>query len=175
LVVGRLRQCLCYRSGFVVRDLPLSSQNRAYAKHRTSPHDAQVQTQAPKPQPNSDGNPVDLPTHRRLASFLTAVQFGLGLHLSSLTNPSRVVRFLITPFDRAFDPTLAFLALGALPVATISYFYGRGDEKPRLGGEWTIPKGGEIDWRLLVGAAIFGIGWGIDGLCRTFDILLRPV
>jgi uncharacterized membrane protein YedE/YeeE len=81
--------------------------------------------------------------------------------------PSRVIQFLITPFHRDFDPTLVFLALGALPVAAISYFYGRGEEKPRLGGKWSIPKGGVIDGRLLVGAAIFGIGWGIQGLCRT--------
>lgn len=87
--------------------------------------------------------------------------------MSSLTVPSRVIRFLITPFNSGFDPTLVFLALGALPVATVSYFYGRGEEKPRLGGKWTIPEGGEIDWRLLVGAAIFGIGWGIEGICRT--------
>lgn len=103
---------------------------------------------------------------------MTSVQFGLALYLSSLTVPSRIVKFLITPFNRSFDPTLVFLALGALPVATVSYFYGRGEEKPRLGGKWAIPKGGEIDTRLLVGAAIFGIGWGIEGLCRTFDIFL---
>lgn len=89
--------------------------------------------------------------------------------MSSLTVPSRVVRFLVTPFNRGFDPTLVFLALGALPVATISYFYGRGEEKPRLGGKWSIPKGGEVDRRLLIGAAIFGIGWGIEGLCRESD------
>lgn len=121
---------------------------------------------------NPDGDLPDLPTHRRFASFLTAVQFGLGLHLASLTVPSRVVQFLVTPFHRDFDPTLAFLALGALPVATGSYFYWRGDEKPRLGGKWTIPKGGVIDRQLLIGAAIFGIGWGVQGLCRTSEASL---
>ena len=117
---------------------------------------------------------MDLPNHRRFASFLTAVQFGLGLHFSSLTVPSRVVQFLVTPFHHDFDPTLLFLALGALPVATISYFYGRGEEKPRLGGKWSIPKGGEVDGRLLAGAAIFGIGWGIEGLCRKSDTFPIP-
>lgn len=87
--------------------------------------------------------------------------------MTSLTTPSRVVQFLITPFHRDFDPTLAFLALGALPVATTSYYFGRGEEQPRLGGKWDVPKGGMVDRRLLVGAAIFGIGWGIQGLCRT--------
>lgn len=95
------------------------------------------------------------------------MQFGLGLYLTSFTVPGRVIQFLITPLHRAFDPTLLFLALGALPVGVISYHYGRGEEKPRLGGKWGIPKGGVIDRRLLVGAAIFGIGWGIQGICRT--------
>ena len=134
--------------------------------------EAQVWTQTPKPQANPGGDLEDLSTHRRLASFLTAVQFGLGLHLTSLTVPGRVVQFLVTPLHRDFDPTLVFLALGALPIAIITYFYGRGEEKPRLGGKWTIPKGGVIDRRLLVGAAIFGIGWGIQGLCRTSDAFL---
>lgn len=130
--------------------------------------------QTPKPQANSDGELERLPTYRSFASLLTAVQFGLGLHLTSLTVPSRIVRFLITPFHRGFDPTLAFLAVGALPIAIVSYYYGRGEEKPRLGGKWTIPKGGAVDRRLLVGAAIFGIGWGIQGLCRTFFISPVP-
>jgi uncharacterized membrane protein YedE/YeeE len=123
--------------------------------------------QTPKPRTDRDGNLEPLPTHRHLSAFLAAAQFGLGLHLTSLTVPSRVVQFLVTPFHRNFDPTLAFLALGALPVATISYFYGKGEEKPRLGGKWGIPKGDVVDMRLLVGAAVFGIGWGIQGLCRT--------
>ena len=123
--------------------------------------------QTPKPQANSDGEFEYLSTHRSFASLVTAVQFGLGLHLTSLTIPSRIVQFLVTPFHRSFDPTLAFLALGALPVAIVSYYYGRGDEKPRLGGRWAIPKAGAVDRRLLVGAAIFGIGWGVQGLCRT--------
>jgi uncharacterized membrane protein YedE/YeeE len=119
----------------------------------------------PEPRTNSDGNLEILPTHRRFASFLTAVQFGLGLHLTSSTVPGRVIRFLLTPFHSGFDPTLVFLALGALPVGTVAYYYGRGEEKPQLGGKWCIPKCGKIDSRLLVGAGIFGIGWGIQGIC----------
>ena len=123
--------------------------------------------QTPSPQADSGGDLERLPTYRSFASFLTAVQFGLGLHLTTLTVPSRIVQFLVTPFHRGFDPTLVFLALGALPIAIVSYYYGRGEEKPRLGGKWTIPKDGVVDRRLLVGAAIFGIGWGIQGLCRA--------
>ena len=130
--------------------------------------------QTPKHQANSDGDLEPLPTQRRFASLLTAVQFGLGLHLTALTTPSRVVQFLVMPFHRGFDPTLVFVALGALPTAAISYHYGRGEEKPRLGGKWGIPKGGVIDRRLLVGAAIFGIGWGVQGLCRKPFVFPAP-
>jgi uncharacterized membrane protein YedE/YeeE len=68
----------------------------------------------------------------------------------------------------AFDPSLAFLTVGALPLSILLYLFYRGPEKARLGGSWNVPKNGIIDSKLLVGAAVFGIGWGISGVCRTF-------
>lgn len=103
----------------------------------------------------------------RLLAFLsTGVEFALALRLSNLSEPAPVLSFLLLPFSKAFDPSLAFLAAGALPVSTILYQVYRGPEKPRLGGSWTIPKAGKIDAKLLVGAAVFGIGWGMAGICR---------
>ncbi|KIL69912.1 hypothetical protein M378DRAFT_68569 [Amanita muscaria Koide BX008] len=102
---------------------------------------------------------------RRLTFLAASVEFALALRLSGLTDPVRVVSFLLLPFHRAFDVSLAFLALGVLPLSILLYKYTRGSEKPRLGGEWAIPKGGEIDANLLVGAAIFGVGWGLAGIC----------
>ncbi|KAJ2935627.1 hypothetical protein H1R20_g1467, partial [Candolleomyces eurysporus] len=102
---------------------------------------------------------------RTLAFFTTSVQFALALQLSSLTEPIRVISFLLLPLHKAFDPSLAFLAAGALPLAIALYRYGRGNEVPVLGGKWGIPKGGPIDLRLLAGAAIFGVGWGMAGVC----------
>ncbi|KAJ2934939.1 hypothetical protein H1R20_g2173, partial [Candolleomyces eurysporus] len=102
---------------------------------------------------------------RTLAFFTTSVQFALALQLSSLTEPIRVISFLLLPLHKAFDPSLAFLAAGALPLAIALYRYGRGSEVPVLGGKWGIPKGGPIDLKLLAGAAIFGVGWGMAGVC----------
>lgn len=129
-----------------------------------------------KSEPNSETplrgtsvQPAPLPLHRRLAFLSTSIQFALALQLSGLTNPDRVIRFLLLPFHQAFDPSLAFLAIGAMPLAVALYHYARGNEVPRLGGSWTIPKNGDIDWKLITGAAIFGVGWGIAGVCRKFS------
>lgn len=54
-----------------------------------------------------------------------------------------------------------------MPLAMYLYHFARGKEIPRLGGKWNVPKGGVIDWKLLTGAAIFGVGWGLAGVCRT--------
>ncbi|KAK7020514.1 Sulf-transp domain-containing protein [Favolaschia claudopus] len=102
---------------------------------------------------------------RLLASFTTGFEFALALHLSNLTEAIRVITFLLLPFHEAFDPSLAFLALGALPLSTFLYRYGRPSEQPRLGGTWSVPKGGQVDAKLLTGAALFGVGWGLTGFC----------
>lgn len=101
-----------------------------------------------------------------MTSLTTGFQFAIALRLSNLTDPNRVISFLLLPTDSSFDPSLAFLAVGALPLATLLYHFGRGDGRPRLGGQWAIPKTAEIDMKLVLGAAIFGIGWGLGGICR---------
>ncbi|KAF8637424.1 hypothetical protein AX17_002919 [Amanita inopinata Kibby_2008] len=102
---------------------------------------------------------------RYLAFMTTSIEFAFALRLSNLTDPGRVVSFLVLPFNRAFDASLVFLALGALPSTMILYHCARGSEKTRLGGAWGIPSGGDIDAKLLAGAAIFGVGWGLAGIC----------
>lgn len=90
--------------------------------------------------------------------------------MSNLTEASRILGFLLLPFHRAFDPSLAYLAASALPVGIILYRYARGEERPLLGGKWSIPKGGKIDSKLLIGSSIFGVGWGLAGICRKLLI-----
>ncbi|KAJ7063403.1 hypothetical protein C8F01DRAFT_1132881 [Mycena amicta] len=102
---------------------------------------------------------------RLLASLNTGFQFALALRLSSLTEAKKVITFLLLPLHEAFDPSLAFLALGALPPAILLYRYARGPERPRLGGDWSVPKNRQVDRRLVVGSAIFGVGWGLSGFC----------
>jgi hypothetical protein len=117
---------------------------------------------------------------RTLTCLVTAFQFSVPLRLSNLVLPSKVVGFLLLPTDRAFDPSLAFLALGALPLSMLLYHFCRpsGDdvrELPMLGGHWGIPKGGQINKRLVAGAVLFGIGWGLVGICRKFSFELPRV
>jgi len=109
-------------------------------------------------------------TLRSLAFLNTAVQFGFALHLAGMTNPTTIVSFLVLPFSSAWDPSLAFLAIGVMPLSVILYKYFRGDERPLLGGDWSIPTGGDIDLKLVAGSAIFGVGWGLAGVCRAWTV-----
>jgi len=121
---------------------------------------------APVPSPAGPSEPaLPHPSLRLLASLVTAFNFAIALRFSTLTEPSKVIGFLRLPFRPAFDPSLAYLAAGALPACMSLYHFCRGTERPRLGGTWNVPKGRTIDGRLLTGAALFGVGWGITGQC----------
>lgn len=103
---------------------------------------------------------------RLVANITNGFNFAIALHFSNLTQPTRVISFLLLPFDGSFDPSLAYLAIGALPLVTLLYHFGRGKEQPRLGGQWAVPKNTKVDFNLVLGAAIFGVGWGLGGICR---------
>lgn len=146
---------------------------------------------------------------RSVVRFWTAVAFALALRLSTLYSPTKVLSFLITPFpdSRIFDPTLLFLAVGALPtsialyqlaiwlrsnpnIRRLDYKGGRENIVPSYGAialtefpqsrllsskaayppliaekdNWTTDSA-QIDRRLLLGAVVFGVGWGLEGIC----------
>lgn len=98
-----------------------------------------------------------------LAALLVGLLFGAGLALSDMVNPARVLAFLDLAGD--WDPTLAFVMIGALIPSTIAYAASRRMRRPLLGDEFHIPTARQLDPRLLAGGAIFGIGWGLVGLC----------
>lgn len=98
-----------------------------------------------------------------LPAFLTGLLFGAGLGLSDMVNPARVIAFL--DIAGAWDPTLAFVMGGAVIVSAIGYAVSRSMRAPLFEGRFFIPENRVLDSRLIGGAALFGIGWGLVGFC----------
>ena len=99
-----------------------------------------------------------------LASLATGTLFGAGLVLSGMTLPSKVIGFLDV-LGGAWDPSLALVMGGAIAVHAVVYRLIQGRPSPLLAERWSLPTRKDIDSRLLFGAALFGIGWGIGGFC----------
>ena len=97
------------------------------------------------------------------SSFLLGVLFGLGLSISEMTDPARVLGFL--DIAGRWDPTLVYVMGGALAVTLPLFPWIRTRPKSLLGDALQLPSQSGIDARLIIGAAIFGIGWGLAGLC----------
>lgn len=89
--------------------------------------------------------------------------FGVGLALAGMTRPEKVVGFL--SFFRDWDPSLMFVMMGAIAVHTTVWRMVKRRPSPLLGGRFLVPTRRDLDARLLVGAAIFGVGWGLGGYC----------
>ena len=100
---------------------------------------------------------------RIVSAFLVGLLFGLGLIVSGMANPAKVLGFL----DLAghWDPSLAFVMIGAIALASIGFFASRHTGKPLLDDTRHLPTKKKIDVQLIVGSAIFGAGWGIAGFC----------
>ncbi|KPB00966.1 DUF6691 family protein [Ahrensia marina] len=100
---------------------------------------------------------------RILFGFLSGLVFGIGLVISGMSNPAKVLNFL--DVFGAWDPSLAFVMGGATLVTFIGYRVILQREHPVLLTDFQLPTSTAIDKPLLVGAALFGIGWGIGGFC----------
>ena len=100
---------------------------------------------------------------QRLAAGACGVVFGAGLALSGMTNPAKVLAFLDV-FGR-WDPTLALVMGAALAVSALGYALARGASRPWFAEVFALPTRRDIDARLIGGAALFGVGWGLVGLC----------
>jgi len=98
-----------------------------------------------------------------LTSALAGALFGFGLALSHMTDPAKIIDFL--DFGGTWDPTLAVVMGGALLVTLISFRRKLRQPRPLLDQHFVLPSRRDIDGRLLGGAALFGIGWGLAGLC----------
>jgi uncharacterized membrane protein YedE/YeeE len=96
-------------------------------------------------------------------AVLAGVLFGAGLVISGMTQPERIVRFL-DPLD-GWDPSLALVMAGAVAVHGVAYAAIRRRARPWFDGAFHVPARSVIDARLVAGAAVFGIGWGLGGFC----------
>lgn len=97
------------------------------------------------------------------AAFAAGIIFGLGLSISEMINPARVTGFL--DIAGRWDPTLMFVMGGALAITLPGYALILRRSQPLLDGEFYLPMKRAIDRPLILGAAIFGIGWGLGGFC----------
>ncbi|EMD81830.1 DUF6691 family protein [Pacificimonas flava] len=100
---------------------------------------------------------------RAFLALLSGLLFGGGLALSGMMNPSRVRGFL--DILGAWDPTLAFVMGSAVLVMAIAWRIRAHMHRPAMAAEFYLPGTRRIDARLVAGAALFGIGWGLAGLC----------
>ncbi len=98
-----------------------------------------------------------------LSSLIAGIVLGAGLAISQMMNPGKVIAFL--DFAGNWDPTLAFVMGGALIAAAPGFALAKKRATPALGGTFQIPTRRDIDVPLVVGAAIFGLGWGLSGFC----------
>ena len=98
-----------------------------------------------------------------LTSLLTGLVFGLGLIVSGMANPAKVLGFL--DVGGAWDPSLALVIAGAIAVGFAAFFFAKKRTLSLLGAEMKLPTASPIDRRLVTGSALFGIGWGIAGFC----------
>jgi uncharacterized membrane protein YedE/YeeE len=98
-----------------------------------------------------------------IMAFVTGLVFGLGLILSGMTDPSKVIGFLDLAGN--WDPSLAFVMGGAVLVSSIAFHFGKGRTKALLGDAMRLPTATRIDRRLVLGGFAFGAGWGLAGYC----------
>ena len=98
-----------------------------------------------------------------LVIVVSGVLFGLGLSVSEMVNPVRVLGFLNVMGP--WDPTLIFVMGGALTVAVPGFQLARKMHKPFLAVSFTMPTRKDLDRKLILGAVIFGMGWGLAGIC----------
>jgi uncharacterized protein len=96
-------------------------------------------------------------------SLLAGLVFGLGLIVSGMANPAKVLGFL--DLTGAWDPSLALVMAGAIAVSFFAFLFARNRTHSLIGADMKLPGARQIDRRLIGGSLLFGIGWGVAGFC----------
>ena len=99
----------------------------------------------------------------KLVSLFCGIIFGIGLVISQMINPAKVLGFL--NLFGEWDPSLAFVMIGALIVSSPLFHLFKNKEKPIFSSSFSILNKKEIDQKLIFGSILFGAGWGLVGLC----------
>ena len=100
---------------------------------------------------------------RNLITVFTGLIFGIGLIMSGMTNPAKVQNFL--DLFGSWDPSLALVMGGAILITMPGFWLVQKRQTPLFENAFLIPKKINLDFNLLIGSAIFGIGWGLGGFC----------
>lgn len=98
-----------------------------------------------------------------VTSFIVGFIFAVGLGISGMTQPQKVVGFL--DIFGNWNPSLMFVMVGAILVHAIAYRFIRRRPSPLLAADWHVPSKNEVTPSLIIGSVIFGVGWGLGGFC----------
>ena len=96
-------------------------------------------------------------------SLLAGLVFGLGLIVSGMANPAKVLGFL--DLTGNWDPSLALVMAGAIGISFFAFLFAKNRTRSLIGAEMRLPGRRGIDRRLVLGSLLFGVGWGVAGLC----------
>ena len=110
---------------------------------------------------------------RAAGNFIAGLIFGLGLLISGMANPAKVQNFL--DLAGTFDPSWILVMFGAVLVTFIGYRFVLRRPRPLLAERFLVPTLKDIDGRLVIGAGLFGIGWGLSGFCPGPAITSLPL
>ncbi len=109
---------------------------------------------------------------KKLTAFIAGLLFGIGLLSAGMANPAKVLGFL--DIAGLWDPSLALVMIGAIAVAWVPFHWAMRQEKSLLGSPMQLPVNREVDRRLIGGSLLFGVGWGIAGMCPGPALVLLP-
>jgi len=105
-----------------------------------------------------------------ISAFLCGLIFGVGLLVGGMANPEKVLHFL--DLSQAWDPSLAFVMMGAIAVGIVGFALVKSRKRAICGVPILLPENNAVDRPLLVGAILFGLGWGLAGICPGPSLVL---